>query len=621
MASLMVDDKTMVPDLLRQHPGARNVLDRYGMRGCGGEHGPVDSLGFFARAHGVELKRLVEEIGGAIADGRPAALAEASVADTIYRRYFIAGIVAILTVGASWGVWLLWQIGFAGNFTGVSLHEVNAHGHAQIFGWVGLFMMGFGYQAFPRMWQSTLVAPRLAVAAFVMMLVGIVVRTPAMAMHEQWWAVEAAMAGGAMQIAAIAIFVGQISASWRCSSTRFEPYLAFIFAGLGFFLLQAGFSLWHTYNTMTAGNQEELLWYVATYQAVLRDLQIHGLALFMILGVSMRMLPAFFGLPEVSARRAWTAFWLLLFAVAGECVLFVAYRWTGQHALAATLMLPWLALAAGALIVPWKWRLWRPLPEADRSAKFVRAAYAWLAASMVMLLLLPVYQVASGMAFSHAYYGSIRHAITVGFVSLMIMGIAAKVVPTLNGVDVRKLSPLWGPFVLVNVGCFLRVSLQTLTDWHPLFFAVVGVSGVLEVTGLAWWGWHLVGIMWRGRRDSGAIDDSVAEDARPPRLASHHFVADVVRWYPQTVDVLVGLGFTPIRNPMIRRTLARRVTLAQASLMGRVPLSTLLDAVNAAIDAPPAEAIASCTRDCERCACAHDHPEGTDHTLSAGASA
>jgi len=62
---------------------------------------------------------------------------------------------------------------------------------------------------------------------------------------------------------------------------------------------------------------------VSTYQAPLRDLQIHGLALFMILGVSIRIMPALFDLPPVSDRRAWRAFGILTFAVVSESVLFV----------------------------------------------------------------------------------------------------------------------------------------------------------------------------------------------------------------------------------------------------------------------------------------------------------
>ena len=144
------------------------------------------------------------------------------------------------------------------------------------------------------------------------------------------------------------------------------------------------------------------------------------------------------------------------------------------------------AREAGSWMIAAPFQLWRRSPVRERSVKFVRAAYTWLAVSMVMLLLLPVHQAISGIPFSHAHYGAIRHAITVGFVSLMIMGMAAKVVPTLNGRDTRQLTALWGPFILVNVGCFLRVSLQALTDLNPRFFAVVGISGICEVTGLAW---------------------------------------------------------------------------------------------------------------------------------------
>ena len=55
------------------------------------------------------------------------------------------------------------------------------------------------------------------------------------------------------------------------------------------------------------------------------------------------------------------------------------------------------------------------------------------------------------IGFSHAYYGAIRHAITVGFVSLMIVGVASKVTPTLNGIPTRK-------FV---VGAFVASGLLT----------------------------------------------------------------------------------------------------------------------------------------------------------------
>src|SRR5262249_56462183 len=95
------------------------------------------------------------------------------LADTIYRPFFKAGIAVVLTLGAAWGAYLLLRIGLTGRFAAAGLHDVNAHGHAQIFGWVGLFVMGFAYQAFPRFKQTTLAAPCLARVSLGLMVTGL----------------------------------------------------------------------------------------------------------------------------------------------------------------------------------------------------------------------------------------------------------------------------------------------------------------------------------------------------------------------------------------------------------------------------------------------------------------
>ncbi|HQH71148.1 MAG TPA: DUF1858 domain-containing protein, partial [bacterium] len=64
-----IDPKTMIPDLLKAAPHARPVLDRYGLRGCGGPLGPMETLEFFAKAHEVPLDGLLEELRGALAGG------------------------------------------------------------------------------------------------------------------------------------------------------------------------------------------------------------------------------------------------------------------------------------------------------------------------------------------------------------------------------------------------------------------------------------------------------------------------------------------------------------------------------------------------------------------------
>jgi hypothetical protein len=185
--------------------------------------------------------------------------------------------------------------------------------------------------------------------------------------------------------------------------------------------------------------------------------------------------------------------------------------------------------------------------------------------------------------FSHAYHGAIRHAITVGFISMMILGFAAKVVATLNGIDPRTLSALRGPFLLVNVGCLLRVVLQTLTDWSSGIYPLLGLSGTLEVAGLAWWGLGLVRIIAQGKRAAGA--PARALGPRPDRIHGEHRVAEVLDWFPETEPVFLERGFTAIRQPLLRRTVARQVTLAQATSLRGVALDELLEALNRAIAA------------------------------------
>jgi len=159
--------------------------------------------------------------------------------DTIYRRFFTAAITVVLTAGGTWGAWMLYKIGIAHDFTGVSLFQINAHGHAQIFGWVGLFIMGFAYQAFPQKWQTRLVAPKFAVAVFVAMLLGLTIKTVGLAAPATSWGAMVALVGGTTEIAAIISFVIQICLTFHRSMARFDPWVGYVMAALCFFIAQA----------------------------------------------------------------------------------------------------------------------------------------------------------------------------------------------------------------------------------------------------------------------------------------------------------------------------------------------------------------------------------------------
>jgi hypothetical protein len=443
-----------------------------------------------------------------------------------------------------------------------------------------------------------------------MMLVGLVMRSVAQPFAASaawlWWA---AVAGSALEVAAIAAFAGLIVVTLLRSGKPLVFYDYYILSALAWFLIQAVYeSVYLTATLVHSGDALTLL--VATWQAPLRDIQIHGFALLMILGVSQRAFHHFYGLPAPSARLSLALLPVLNLAVVGESLGLVLMRQFG-HAWAAL----WyasvivLALGTGALVA--NWRIYAQAEDPDRSLKFLRAAYLWLFVSLGMLVVLPGYQAAlawlapsspaAEIGFSHAFYGATRHAITVGFISLMIVGVAAKVVPTLNGVDAKALPWLWLPFVLINVGCLLRVVGQVLTDFTPAAFPLAGVSGLFEVTGLAIWGGHLARIMIGGPPGHAPLAGPNEEPVSGRAIRPSDKVAAVLEDEPRLLDVFQAAGFTLLASPHARRTIARVVTLHQACQRMGVDETRFLGDLNRArarfraLDLPLASPSAACS--------------------------
>ena len=406
----------------------------------------------------------------------------------VEKGFFIAAILIVLTAGASWGAALLWQIGMAGKFTGVSIFHVNAHGHAQVFGWMLLFVMGAGYRMFPRFWSAPLAFRTLVPVVLLAMVVGLVLSLVAQLLPGGGApAIVLALFGGGFEVLAILLFGLQMLFTFSRGRSRLDPATAFIFGALVWALLMAEANVWYTWATLAASNRGEVIHIVSTYQPALRSIQLRGFGLFIILGVCLRVLRGLFGLPAVSDRRAWLGLGLLTAAVHLDSISFVLMRRTGELRWAGVMYLGWLLIPAGVLLIALPWKLWRPFPIPHRSNKFIRAAFAWLGVAMILLLLTPLFHRLAGVYFSHAYYGATRHALAVGFISMMIVGMASRIAPRLRGIDGPSLPPLIAAFILLNFGCLLRVAIQPLTEFSETFFPVVTASGMIELAALVLW--------------------------------------------------------------------------------------------------------------------------------------
>ena len=71
-------------------------------------------------------------------------------AQRLMMAYAITGLFFMLLPGTFLGVWNLISIS-GGRGSAISTSWIQAHGHAQIFGWIGTFILGIGFYSIPKM--------------------------------------------------------------------------------------------------------------------------------------------------------------------------------------------------------------------------------------------------------------------------------------------------------------------------------------------------------------------------------------------------------------------------------------------------------------------------------------
>ncbi|HUO86584.1 MAG TPA: NnrS family protein, partial [Thermoanaerobaculia bacterium] len=391
------------------------------------------------------------------------------------RLGLLGGIAVTLTAGATWGALLLLRLAAAGSFTALSVFEVNAHGQAQIYGWVGLVLLGVGYLLVPRMLGVALARPRLAARSLAAMAAGTVLRAVSepFAAGGSLPAAPLALAGALLQFVAAALFLVVVASTLARRSGR-RPVDRWLLAAGSWFVTAAALDLVHLARLAAAPSRENLLAQLATWQLPLRAMQVQGVMVSAILGMSLFLLPMLFGRKKAAFEIADAAWWPFQVALAAQIVAFVAFMSSGWTAWAGVLRAAQVLFAVAALTVAGGFRLWRRQPRSAAHAcelRFVVASHLWLAVSLAMTVAAPLWSAATGHPFSHAWTGAARHAITVGFVSLSIVGFGSRIAALLSG---RPLPPrlLTAVLVLLNTGCALRVTMQSATDWTAAAFPV-----------------------------------------------------------------------------------------------------------------------------------------------------
>jgi hypothetical protein len=562
---MQLDRNTVIKDIIAKHPETFEVFKRHRLVLAGGVRGPNEPLAFFCKAHDVDLETLLKELEEAIEKGpTPGMTPPPLVEDTIYYRYVKAAFIICLTAGCTFGAGILSYIALNSDYYIPPVILVQSHGHAQLFGWVGLFVMGFAYYILPRVKNTDLYAWQITYLSFWTMLVGTVLRTLLQTQPGTPLALLIPVSG-VLQLLGALIFCYVLFGTIRSSQLPREIFDKFFVAGLTWFLVATVQNLYtdlHLY-------QHSTMEIPPTFHRQLIHVFLFGFVSMFIFGVNLRTVYAFLDVPKPNPTLVNLAFWVINVSIA--LYLF------GYPS-------PWLTygLAGAVFLFIYGLKVFeRPTKELadvimDRSyEKTIKTAYLWLIIGMLILAVVP--SLGESTPTGHLFHGSSNHAVTVGFISMMMIGYASKMVPTFRGVNIYSLRLSELTFILLNLGIFLRVFFQLLVSVYPVYaYPVVGVSGWIEVTALGFFAYNL----WMTMNLKEEPTPGGKACPKLERVDKDTKVADVIEQHPETLDVFLQFGFHQITNPMARRTMAKMVTLEGACQFKGVELERLLEALN-----------------------------------------
>ncbi|MBI3820672.1 MAG: DUF1858 domain-containing protein [Planctomycetes bacterium] len=558
-----------IPEVLQQYPQVRSVFDRYGLKGCGGPNGPQETLEFFAIVHKVSLKQLFAELESASTSKTKAEPYKESLGDILYKRFFRAALLVLLAAGASTGVLTITQVALRGSYTSTDLLPlVQAHANAQIFGWIGLFVMGFAYQGLPRFKYVSLWRPEIANVSLILMLCGVGLRLAGAIPFDA--APAFAVAGGIFEAAAIFTFAWVMLRTLGGGKVK-DAWDKYIYFGLSAFVISGVLEPIITYEIWFAPNLNISIERTATYYAPFRDLQLFAFAGMMLFGVGQRVLPTAFGFRAVRPRVEFTAFVLAVAGLAIDVAGWFAYRATGDRSWAMASWAGTIGFFAAGLLLAFEMRGFGG-GGPGRSKKFINASFYWLLAASVFWLAFPYFLSQTNAGFAHGAYGASRHCYAVGFLSMMILGVSAKVVPVLKGFDPAREPALWAPFILINAGNAFRVGSQPLADLNIQGVHWITAAGsALTAFGFFIWGIYMWRLIGRALSPTNEADSTA--------ISADSIVAHVLDRHPETLEVFETFGFREIKNPILRNTIGRRTTLRVACSMKNINLEDFVRAL------------------------------------------
>jgi len=511
----------LVSEINRVYPQCRPVFEKYGIAGCGGEYGPTEPLFIFAAAHRVPLREFVEELNraqrgewkeeGWKRDTERAAEVEG---ESLHRRFVLGAFVVALTAGFGLGVVNLTRITLAQSYFEISGVLKQIHGHAQIFGWVGLFIMGVALHAVPRMKMQPLQSVRAVKSCFWLMFLGVLTRVIAQPFARHPAMAAALFLSGTMELVAVGLFVWMMGATVARSDQKRESYEKFIWASMAWFAVLA---VWN-FCIVAQMALKRSVGIPALQDALWIHVAFFGFIANMIFGFSLRVLPHFLGLREPRTTAASVAFWLW------NAAIFLRYPVDQLAWAASALEAAAIVLFVWALGIFARRRTRIEIKGVDNSfAWFIRLAYAWLLMAAWIPFHADVFRLSA----------SARHTMAIGFITPMIFGVTYRVLPVFNGVTLWSNRLMRASFWALAAGSTLAFSMAFNKVFETAWsYAWSEAAGILVFAALVMFAINMA-MTLRSKAEKFARGSMVKLTTR---------VAELLETYPETRPVLIHGG-------------------------------------------------------------------------------
>lgn len=416
----------------------------------------------------------------------------------LYRPFMYGALAVALTLGFTTGAGML-MIPIFGPADGVTWRtHTQAHGVAQALGWAGLFVMGIAYHVVPRFRNFGMPVVWPQYLSLVLILVGVTLRFLGQSFHalavSDWlmWTSAVLLVLGAV------LFVGLTGWTLLQTNATYNRSELWISAALGWLLVAVFIHAWIVWEMTSRGSP------VASTRIgeAFAQAALAGFVMLFVMGVSLRTLTNFLGLRKPLALWSWVAFASLNIGVLAYLV--------GKL---ANLPEAWLVLASlpaflGVVVFILALRLFEPSGKRGpnvtriylRHAWFVKAAYGWL----VLWSLLEVTRAAADLFDTGMLRATVAspslHVLGVGFVTMMIIGMACRMLPMFEGAFLPYHRLMDIVFVLLNMSVSLRLVFGVVHTGASN--AALGTSGVIGLVSIVLFAWVVRGVFRPSAREA-----------------------------------------------------------------------------------------------------------------------